>query len=188
MGLATAGWVQCGEKQRQIDPRKVLFPPLLLKLGLMKQFITVLDKESAAFMYLWDFFPKLSETKVKACIFVKPQIKKDHGVLGVPQEFHRTEEATWNSFVAVIRGFLGNHKAENYVELVETLMELRQNGLQDVPQSLYSWCLSWWIQEHGSILGGARQTLPLRYTGLWTPLPRIVWWKHDGRLHLEADS
>ena len=27
------------------------------------------------------------------------------------------EKAAWNSFVAVVRGFLGKHKAENYVEL-----------------------------------------------------------------------
>lgn len=28
-----------------------------------------------------------------------------------------------NSFVAVVQGFLGNHKAENYVELVETMVK-----------------------------------------------------------------
>ena len=29
----------------------------------------------------------------------------------------------WNSFVAVVHGFLGNHKAENYVQLVKTLIK-----------------------------------------------------------------
>ena len=29
----------------------------------------------------------------------------------------------WNSFVAVVHGFLGNHKAENYVQLVQTLIK-----------------------------------------------------------------
>ncbi|KAK9737287.1 hypothetical protein QE152_g10837 [Popillia japonica] len=31
-----------------VDPRKVLMPLLHIKLGLMKQFVTALDKESAA--------------------------------------------------------------------------------------------------------------------------------------------
>src|ERR1700743_2140370 len=44
-----------------IDPRKVLVPPLHIKLGLIKQFVTALDKESAAFKYLQDLFPQLSE-------------------------------------------------------------------------------------------------------------------------------
>ncbi|XP_076308327.1 uncharacterized protein LOC143223785 [Tachypleus tridentatus] len=49
-----------------VDLEKVLFPPLHIKLGLMKQFVTALDKESAAFKYFRDFFPKMSEAKVKA--------------------------------------------------------------------------------------------------------------------------
>ena len=53
-----------------------MFPPLHIKLGLMKQFVTALDKASAAFEYLLDIFPKLSEAKVKAGVFVGPQIKK----------------------------------------------------------------------------------------------------------------
>ena len=36
---------------------------------------------------------------------------------------NRTERAAWRSFVAVVQGFLGNHKAENYVELVQTLIK-----------------------------------------------------------------
>ena len=59
-----------------IELHKVLMPPLHIKLGLIKQFVMALDKESAAFKYLQDLFPKLSEAKVKAGIFVVPQIKK----------------------------------------------------------------------------------------------------------------
>ncbi|XP_076367346.1 uncharacterized protein LOC143255489 [Tachypleus tridentatus] len=59
-----------------VNLQKALFSPLHIKLGLMKQFITALDKKFAAFKYLRDFFPKLSEAKVKAGVFVGPQIKK----------------------------------------------------------------------------------------------------------------
>jgi hypothetical protein len=76
----------------------------------MKQFVTALGKESAAFEYLRDFFPKLSEAKVKAGVFVGPQIKKILECKEFPGKLTTKEKAAWNSFVAVVRGFLGNHK------------------------------------------------------------------------------
>src|ERR1700743_3261796 len=93
-----------------IDPRKVLVPPLHIKLGLIKQFVTALDKESAAFKYLQDLFPQLSEDKVNAGIFVGPQIKKIIGSDEFDKKLSRKEKAASNGFVAVVRGFLGNHK------------------------------------------------------------------------------
>jgi len=33
------------------------------------------------------------------------------------------QKAAWSSFIAVVRGFLGNNKVENYTELVETLIK-----------------------------------------------------------------
>ena len=88
-----------------VDPRKMLMPPLHIKLGFMKQFVTASDKESAAFNYLRDFFSRLSEAKVKAGVFVGPQIKK----IMECNEFHSKltskEKAAWNSFVAVVRAF-----------------------------------------------------------------------------------
>ena len=75
--LATAN---CGEKQQlgttAGTPEGVFAPPLHIKLDLIKQSITVLDKVSAAFKCLQDFFLKLSEAKVKSGVFVGPQIKK----------------------------------------------------------------------------------------------------------------
>lgn len=40
------------------------------------EFVIALDKELAAFKYLQDFFPKLSETKVKAGVLTGSRIKK----------------------------------------------------------------------------------------------------------------
>lgn len=53
-----------------LNPSKILSPSLLIKLHLMKQYVTALDKESSAFTYLQGFFPKLSEAKVKASVFI----------------------------------------------------------------------------------------------------------------------
>ncbi|GBP73238.1 hypothetical protein EVAR_55004_1 [Eumeta japonica] len=54
----------------------ILMPPLQIKLGLMKQFVKALHQDCPACEYLKSFFPKLSEAKVKAGIFVGPQINK----------------------------------------------------------------------------------------------------------------
>ena len=64
------------KRELLVETQKVLFPPMHIKLGLMKQFIPALDKKFAAFKYLQDFFPMLSKAKVKTGIFIKLQIKK----------------------------------------------------------------------------------------------------------------
>ena len=82
--------------------------------------VTALDKESAAFKYLQVLFPKLSDAKVKAGIFVGPHIKKIIECDKFAKLLNRKQKTAWNSFVAA-HGFLGNHKAENYVQLVQTV-------------------------------------------------------------------
>ena len=100
-----------------IDLTKILLPPLHINLGLIKQFVKALDKNLDAFKQLQNLFTKISEAKIEAGIFVGPQIRK---ILHCNESLEEltTERAAWNSFAPVVRGFLGNHKAENYVELV----------------------------------------------------------------------
>ena len=50
-------------------------PPLHIKLGLIKQFVRSVDKNSDAFQYLQNFFPKISEAKIKAGVSIGPKIK-----------------------------------------------------------------------------------------------------------------
>ena len=100
-----------------IDATKILLPPLHINSGLIKQFVKALDKNSDAFKHLQHFFTKISEAKIEGGIFVGPQIRK---ILDCNEflEILTTERAAWNSFAPVVRGFLGNHKAGNYVVLV----------------------------------------------------------------------
>ncbi|GBN74208.1 hypothetical protein AVEN_51914-1 [Araneus ventricosus] len=56
--------------------KKVLLPPLHIKLGPMKQFVKALPKEGECFKYLCDQFPGLSEAKLKEGVFVGPDIRK----------------------------------------------------------------------------------------------------------------
>ena len=97
--------------------------PLHIKLVLVKQSVTALDNGSAAFKRLQVLFLKLAETKVKAGIFTGPQIKKIIECNEFTKLLNRKQKMAWNSFVPVVHGFLGNHKAENYVQLVQTLIK-----------------------------------------------------------------
>ena len=54
---------------------KIVFPPLHIKLGLMKQFFKALDKDGDCFQYICRSFPSLSNEKLKADIFDGPQIR-----------------------------------------------------------------------------------------------------------------
>ena len=105
-----------------VKPEKVLMPPLHIKLGLMKQFVMALDKDKPAFKYLQAFFPRLSEAKLTAGVFIGPQIKKIMACPEFPKKLTRVQKAAWYSFIAVSRGFLGNHKENNYEHLVKMLI------------------------------------------------------------------
>ena len=51
--------------QLLVDHHKIVFPPLHIKLGFMKQFVKVLNKENDCFKYLRESFPVLSEKKTE---------------------------------------------------------------------------------------------------------------------------
>ena len=62
-------------RENLIDPKKILLPPLHIKLGMMKQFVKALDKENDSFKYLSEKFSRLSDAKIKEGVFDGPQIR-----------------------------------------------------------------------------------------------------------------
>lgn len=48
-----------------VPSHKIILPPLHVKLGIFKNFVKALDKESFAFAHLIEAFPKLSNAKIK---------------------------------------------------------------------------------------------------------------------------
>lgn len=59
-----------------VDPLKVYFPPLHIKLGLMKNFVLAMDRNGNGFQYLKDRFGKTkTDAKLKVEIFVGPEIR-----------------------------------------------------------------------------------------------------------------
>ena len=61
----------------QLVPRdKTVFPPLLIKLGFMKEFVKALDKDGDCFQYICKSFASLDNEKLKAGIFDGRQIRQ----------------------------------------------------------------------------------------------------------------
>ena len=122
-----------------------------------------LDEKSEVFAFLKKFFPTLSEAKVKAEVFVGPQIKINIADEEFLHLLNRAQEASWNSFKAVVSGFLGNNKAENYVrKSVGFGMSLKVHMLHAH--------LDKFKNNMGRVFKRARRTFPSRYYGL---LPRL---------------
>ena len=67
-----------------MSPYKVLFPPLHIKLGLMKQYVKSWDKGGECLKYICQKFSFLSHEKIKADVFDGPKIRqllKDKGCI-----------------------------------------------------------------------------------------------------------
>jgi hypothetical protein len=63
--------------QPLIDRCKMILPSLHTKLSLMKNFVKVLDRNGPAFAFLCEKFPRLSMEKIKADVFIGPQLFRD---------------------------------------------------------------------------------------------------------------
>jgi hypothetical protein len=106
-----------------VDPQKILLPPLHIKLCLMKQFVRALPQEGPCFKYLSMKFPSITQDKLKAGIFVGPQIYKLMKDKDIEKTMNAREKEAWTAFRPVTENFLGNNKDPNYKNIVETMLE-----------------------------------------------------------------
>jgi hypothetical protein len=88
----------------------------------MTNFIKAMDKSGAGFMCLKHKCPRLSDAKIKEGIFVGLQIRELIKYEQYKEELSEVGKAAWQAFKNVTKIFLGNHKAENYHEIVCDLM------------------------------------------------------------------
>ena len=100
---------------------KIHLPPLHIKLGLFKQFVKALDKNSFAFTYLAEKFPSLSKAKIKEGISIGPQIRKIVHDETFTTHLTRKEKFAFESFKKVCDNFLGKHRSEDYIQVVNDL-------------------------------------------------------------------
>ena len=94
-----------------------------LKLGPKKNFVKAMNQKEAAFTHLRETFPRLSEAKLKEGIFIGSQIRDFIKNEYFDKLFQGDEKAVWDSFKFVLKGFLGNRRAQNYEDLVNNLLQ-----------------------------------------------------------------
>lgn len=106
-----------------VNPKRVLLPPLHIKLGLMKQFVKALPQDAEGFKYLRSKFPALSDAKVKEGVFVGPDIRKLVKDENFENSLSDPEKDAWISLKDVMKNFLGNYKDPNYKDIVGRMLE-----------------------------------------------------------------
>ena len=72
------------------------------------------------------FGTEKTDAKLKAGIFVGPQIGELMCNPKFKNKLNPLEFAAWEAFVLVVQNFLGNHRAEQYAELVGDMLKARQ--------------------------------------------------------------
>lgn len=155
---------------------KILLPPLHIKLGLMKQFVKALDKKGACFQHITTVFPKVTSEKLTAGIFDGPQIRQLVRDNSFVLTMASVEKAAWESFVEVMENFLGNHKSDNYVEIVNNMLknfEMLGCNMSVKVHFLHSHInyfpenLGQMSEEQGERFHQDMKTMELRYQGRW---------------------
>ena|SRR5688572_1530486 len=105
-----------------VDPQLILFP-LHVKLGLVKNFVKVLNNDGKGFKYLTGKFSYVSDAKINGGIFVEPKIRDMVKVSHCEELLDDCELRAWTALKAVIENFFGINIALNSVELVQNMLD-----------------------------------------------------------------
>ena len=109
-----------------IDPQKIYLPPLHIKLGLFKNFVKAMDSTGNGILYLRQKFPSKNEAKVKAGVFIGPEIRKLMGDKKFDANLNLKEKAEWDQFCLIVKNFLGNYKSPICVQMVTNFLQAYQ--------------------------------------------------------------
>lgn len=159
-----------------VDHQKILLPPLHIKLGLMKNFVKALDKDGETFKYLVEKFPRISDAKLKAGIFVGPQIRQLLNDDQFVTKMSTVERRSWEAFRNVVHNFIGNRRSSDYETLVNEMMcsfqelgcrmsvkmHFLHSHLDYFPENLGSYS-----EEHGERFHQDISEMESRYQGRW---------------------
>ena len=115
------------QHQPLVSSAHVLFPPLHIKLGLMKNFVKVMDRDGDGFEFLKDFFgAEKTDAKLKAGVFVGPEIRKLMQNKEFGARLSPVELAAWNAMKSVVVNLLGSHRHEKYPDIVDIMLKARE--------------------------------------------------------------
>jgi len=88
-----------------------------------KNFVKTMDQNSTEFMYLKNRFPTISDTKIKEGISVGPQIRELIQDVKSEDQLSEIEKAVLQTFKNITTHPSGNHKAENYHDMMADLIQ-----------------------------------------------------------------
>lgn len=175
------GWIVGNDNVKLtplVKPDKIILPPLHIKLGLMKNFVKALNKTGSAFLHLREMFTNLSDAKIKEGVFDGPQIRQVLKDEAFKLTLTETELNAWLAFENVVKKFLGNHRADNYKEVVENLIQayaelgcrmslkihFLHSHLDYFPENL-----GHFSEEQGERFHQDLKVMECRYQGRWNP-------------------
>ena len=159
-----------------VPRKKNIIPPLYIKLGLIKQFVKALPVDGGCFNNICNFFPGMSNEKLKAGMFDGTQIRKIMRDSGFVKSMTVVESAAWISFSLVVKNFLGNTKADNYKEVVkDMLFNFKNLGMKMSIKVHYLFChldrfpenLGDLSKEQGERFHQDIKVMEERYQGSW---------------------
>lgn len=159
-------------QERLVETDKIIFPPLHIKLGLIKQFIKTLPTDSDAMYHLKIMFPKLSSEKVKSGIFIGTDIDKILKNEAFKLLLSPEHLLALKAMEKVITGFLGNYRDPNYKENIRAMidsfqrinanMSLKLHFLRDHVDEFVD-NLGAYSDQHGERFHQEIQTMEKRY-------------------------
>ena len=82
-----------------------------------------MDSTGKGILYLRQKFPSKREAKVKAEVFIGPEIRKLMGDKKFDANLNSKEKAGWDQFCLIVKNFLGNYKSPNYVQMVTNFLQ-----------------------------------------------------------------
>jgi len=95
---------------------------LHIKLGHIKNSVKGVDKTCCGVEYVRNKFPNVSDEKIKEGMFIGLQIRELMKDKQFDEDLNETERNSWLSFKRICKDFLGNHKAANYLDVVQDLL------------------------------------------------------------------
>ena len=111
------------------ERKKIILSTLHITLGLIKQLVEAHNKDGNCFQHICTTFPGLSNEKLKDGLFDGPQIRTLTKDATFVNSMNGIESSAWNYFVKVVQTFLGNNNADNYEELVNSMLnKSRKHG------------------------------------------------------------
>jgi len=130
--------------------------------------------ESAAFKYIFQVLPHLSDAKIKEGIFTGPDIRK----LLKDDEFEKRmndkEKAAWRSFREMTKKFLGNNKDPDYKNIVaEMVNNFKKVGCQNLKLHFLDFHLDFFpknlgaFSEEGERMHQDLSEFEKRFQGVW---------------------